>query len=73
MLLQSGETSLFMAAQNGHVGVVEALLAAGANKEAARKVSGTPACMYPPQGGGSGGLGGVLGQVRRCVLGGEVL
>ena len=42
MLVQSGTAPLYVAAENGHLEVVKALLAAGANKEAAFKVSGTP-------------------------------
>ena len=40
MLVQDGVTPLYTAAGEGHVGVVEALLAAGANIEADDEVSG---------------------------------
>ena len=43
MLVQSGTAPLYVAAENGHLEVVKALLAVGANKDAAREVSGIPA------------------------------
>jgi hypothetical protein len=46
LLLQDGWTSLHMAAQNGHLAVVEQLLGAGAAVDAANKVgpSSTVGC-----------------------------
>ncbi len=38
--MQSGCTALMLAAMNGHVNVVQCLVEAGANLEAADKVSG---------------------------------
>ncbi len=38
MCLQRGRTALLAAAANGHLGAVEALLGAGANKEAKSEV-----------------------------------
>ena len=38
--LQEGETSMFQAAENGHVEVVDRLLAAGADKDAQDQVPG---------------------------------
>ena len=42
MLVQSGTNPLYVAAENCHVEVVKVLLAAGASKETAKRVSGTP-------------------------------
>ena len=45
-LVQGGATPLHIAADDGHLEVVKALLAAGANKEAGTQVSGTPAAAH---------------------------
>ena len=42
MLVQSGHTPLHVAVGKGNVEMVKALLSAGAKKEAATPVSGTP-------------------------------
>ncbi len=38
--MQSGSTALMLAASNGHVNVMQCLVEAGVNLEAAEKVSG---------------------------------
>ena len=46
MHVQGGWTPLIIAAENGNLEVVQALLAAGARKDATLTVSGTPAAGH---------------------------
>ena len=63
MHVQDRSTPLFVAAQEGHLGVLKALLSVHANMEAAKTESGTHACVDGEflawrVGGASGGAGG---------------